>query len=270
MSIYNTIYYNLCSDKKQLKNSYCVGSGLHKHHIIPRHMGGQDIEDNYTYLTVREHTIAHFLLWKIHKHPNDLRAMYMLGANLTTSQRRITGEFARDNKLGIYGCTPEQRREWGLKGLESQKQSGKDNTFYFWSTEAGRKKRASMGGKASFKNNIAFQNNVGCFKKDRTKASAAAKISGKIPVTDGTTTRKFKSRIDADDFLKENVTWRYGTHHPKPSFKGGISSRRKKVTDGEIIFDSIAAAASFYGVSSATINNWCKSSKKSEWNHTNC
>lgn len=158
MSIYNIIYINLCRDRKQLKECYGKGSNLHTHHIIPRHMGGKDVEENFTYLTVREHVIAHFLLWKIHKCPNDLRAMYMLGGNLTIAQRRITGQFARDNNLGFHGATPAQRLEWSLKGLETQKLSGSKDTFYFWSTAEGRAKRASLGGKASIEsgNNIKF------------------------------------------------------------------------------------------------------------------
>ena len=68
---------------------YGPKSGIHKHHIIPKHRGGKDTVDNFTYLTVREHIIAHFLLWKIHGSPNDLRSMHMLGANLTPKQRKI-------------------------------------------------------------------------------------------------------------------------------------------------------------------------------------
>jgi hypothetical protein len=33
------------------------------HHIIPRSMGGTDESNNITYLTAREHFIAHWLLW---------------------------------------------------------------------------------------------------------------------------------------------------------------------------------------------------------------
>ena len=84
MGVSADVFINLCQSKKQLKESWGKGSGLHRHHIIPVHSGGTDEESNFTYLTVREHIIAHFLLWKIHRNPNDLRSMHMLGANLSS------------------------------------------------------------------------------------------------------------------------------------------------------------------------------------------
>ena len=38
----------------------------HKHHIIPRHMGGKDSEGNIEYLTVEEHAEAHRKLYEEH------------------------------------------------------------------------------------------------------------------------------------------------------------------------------------------------------------
>lgn len=141
------IYWNLCQKSKSLKESYKRFSGLHKHHIVPKHMGGTDDSDNFAFLTIREHIIAHYLLYRIYKNPNDLRAMRMLGANLSPFHRKIVGEWCRDNKIGFHNATPEQRKEWSNKGLRTQKDSDDKNSFYYWSTEDGRKKRASMGGK---------------------------------------------------------------------------------------------------------------------------
>jgi hypothetical protein len=77
--MYSKIYHNLCEQSKKRNLEYKQGSGLHRHRILPGHSGGLYDENNITYLTVREHIIAHFLLWKIHKNPNDLRSMNMLG-----------------------------------------------------------------------------------------------------------------------------------------------------------------------------------------------
>lgn len=79
MSIYRKIYNNLCQKGCQLKEHYGPGLGLHRHRILPGHSGGTYEESNCTYLTPREHIIAHFLLWKLYKNPNDLRSMNMLG-----------------------------------------------------------------------------------------------------------------------------------------------------------------------------------------------
>jgi hypothetical protein len=56
MSIYSQIYYNLVSrnvNKKALWESKEIE--LHRHHIKPKHDGGEDVESNYTYLSVRQH-----------------------------------------------------------------------------------------------------------------------------------------------------------------------------------------------------------------------
>ena len=37
----------------------------HGHHIIPKHIGGTDDEWNFVFLTVRQHALAHRLLWKM-------------------------------------------------------------------------------------------------------------------------------------------------------------------------------------------------------------
>jgi len=116
-------------------------------------MGGTDDESNFTYLTVREHILAHFMLWKIHRNVNDLRSMNMLGAKLSVEYRRAVGNWCKENNIGFFSASSEQRQVWRKMGLDSQKASGNKNTFYYWSSEEGRKKRASLGGTASSKTN---------------------------------------------------------------------------------------------------------------------
>lgn len=166
-----SIYTRLCESRKSRVHEYGRGSGLHEHHIVPEHSGGTSDQSNLTYLTVREHILAHKLLWKIHGNPNDLRAMHMLGARLTPEQRRITGEFCRDNNIGFFGASPEQKREWQKKGVESQKKSGSKQSFWWWSTPEGRRERASMGGKATHESGNAW--NLTKVSKERHSEIAA-------------------------------------------------------------------------------------------------
>lgn len=151
------IYSNICNSRKSMKESWGKNSGLHRHHIIPKHAGGQDEETNYTYLTPREHIVAHYLLWRIYRNPNDLRSMKMLGANLTVAQRRTIGKFCKDNGIGIWSVSQEQRNEWAMRGYNAQQ--GVSNSFHYWSTLEGRRERASLGGKASISsgNNPKFE-----------------------------------------------------------------------------------------------------------------
>jgi hypothetical protein len=78
MSIYQRVYKNLCKTRSHLKENWKPQSGLHRHHILPKHSGGKDCESNYTYLTIREHIIAHWLLWKINGHYRDKNAFSIL------------------------------------------------------------------------------------------------------------------------------------------------------------------------------------------------
>lgn len=81
MNSYKIIYNNLVYSRQNLKKEWKpIGSGLERHRIIPRHQGGTYKENNCTYLTRREHIIAHWLLWKINGHIGDLYAYrYMRG-----------------------------------------------------------------------------------------------------------------------------------------------------------------------------------------------
>lgn len=191
MSIYSQIYYKLCNSKSQLKESWVRGSGLHRHHIIPKHSGGKDEETNYTYLTPREHQIAHFLLWKIYHNVNDLRSMKMLGARLTLLQRKQIGLFCRDNKIGLfseqYKLDKNKQTERCKKSANTQKEN-QIGTFEpsfrkKWASEAGK-----IGGTTQKLNNQGIHNPEN-FKKYASLGGKA--LSGFVCVTNG----KHRTRI---------------------------------------------------------------------------
>lgn len=54
----------------------------HKHHKIPRHMGGSDHPDNLIELTVYEHAEAHRLLYEIHGKHEDYVAWKALSGTI--------------------------------------------------------------------------------------------------------------------------------------------------------------------------------------------
>lgn len=183
--MYLSIYYTLCQSKKQLKEHWVPGSGLHRHHIVPVHSGGTDDEENFTYLTPREHIIAHFLLWKIHKNPNDLRSMKMLGAELTVQQRRIVGEYCRDNAIGIFSTefkSNKQLQSNRCKNSAKTQKQLKVGTF----SETGRRLLASAGGKIGGTTQKA--NKQGIHNPDNFKKNASLggkSLKGMICVTNG-------------------------------------------------------------------------------------
>ena len=110
MSIYTSIYDNLVTSKKHLKEEWKpVNSGLQRHRIIPGHAGGTYVDSNCTYLTHREHIIAHWLLWKIHGRDEDKSAWKLmkgmtfyptfLGKEHSEESKRKTSEALKGKKL---------------------------------------------------------------------------------------------------------------------------------------------------------------------------
>ena len=277
-TFYHKVYYTLCESGRQRKSEYNRYSGLHKHHIIPKHLGGNEDDHNYTYLSMREHIIAHFLLWKMYRNPNDLRSMKMLGAKLTYQQRKIIGLYCRDNNIGIFGASEHDKRNWenrnrnnlikigkksfltktAMYGISQEKRrlaieksmctqkkdaelSDKKN-FYFYSTAEGRSYRSHLGGQ----------------------------FSPKFPATNGNKTIKFYTEEDRTIFLENNTFWKPGQHWTGGPKKGStLESKRVKVTDGITIFESVKKAAETYNVTPSAIVYKCKSksSKNINWTY---
>lgn len=132
MSFYKKVYQSLCESRKNRKDKWD-----HAHHIIPRHVGGDDSEDNITRLTLREHTIAHFLLWKIHGNYKDKCAYKMLMNNECGSWNPAAGGQAgaktqMEQGIGIHTTDQETRRQWaslGGKSLKGRKTVHKNGVF---------------------------------------------------------------------------------------------------------------------------------------------
>jgi len=61
---------------------------FHKHHIVPRHMGGTDDPSNLIELTVEEHAQAHFDLYKEHNKPEDWYAYLALSGQISSDEAR--------------------------------------------------------------------------------------------------------------------------------------------------------------------------------------
>jgi hypothetical protein len=84
----------------------------HKHHIIPKHMGGTDDPSNIIELSVKEHSQAHLVLYEQYGKKEDLCAHYML------SGRNQDPEFVRLRAQLAAASTHKTRISSGFTGSE--------------------------------------------------------------------------------------------------------------------------------------------------------
>jgi hypothetical protein len=64
--------------------------GYHRHHIIPKHMGGDDSTNNLIYLTPEEHAQAHLELYELYGKYEDAQAFNTLSSQWLNG-RSISG-----------------------------------------------------------------------------------------------------------------------------------------------------------------------------------
>ena len=136
---YSRIYDNLIKKgvDRQLSKS-TPGLYLERHHIIPKCMGGSNVENNLVYLTGAEHFVAHQLLAKIY--PNNDKVIYaahMMTIGADSKHKRTNKEYGWIREKFVTAMrelhkdipkTKEHRHAMSMAKLG--KSSGVNNNFY--------------------------------------------------------------------------------------------------------------------------------------------
>lgn len=101
---YEKHYNNLIETRK----NRVLNDGVYyeKHHIVPKSLGGDDSPNNIINLTPREHFIAHWLLWRIHRSQPMAFAFFAM-VNMGRNQNNISSR--------IYQEAKESRRPFIIK-----------------------------------------------------------------------------------------------------------------------------------------------------------
>ena len=105
-------------------------SNLHRHHIVPRHMGGSDSAENIVYLSVEDHAEAHRVLWEKYDKEEDYIAWKALSGQLTKADatkraiinsnktrvvsektRLLIGEKSKGRQSKLHYITSEKTKE---------------------------------------------------------------------------------------------------------------------------------------------------------------
>jgi hypothetical protein len=128
------------------------GGRTHKHHIIPKYMGGTDEPENIVEVTITQHAMFHFCNYQLWGNGEDRIAWRALSGLITPDEAaleamvlgskkggKITGNKSKENKTGIFGLSPEQLSEASKKGGEiSGPKTGKITSSQKWQcTETG-------------------------------------------------------------------------------------------------------------------------------------
>lgn len=88
----------------------------HKHHIIPKHMGGSDHPDNLINLTIKEHAEAHRLLYE--KYGNEYDRIAWLGLSKSIdSQEAIRLAQSEGGKKKKPPRTKDHRQKLSKAGM---------------------------------------------------------------------------------------------------------------------------------------------------------
>jgi len=118
-SIYKKIYDNIITNAFNEDRKKCNDVYYEKHHIIPKSLGGSDDESNMVLLTVREHIIAHWLLWKtsIGNDKYKMAVAFHCACNMCHADDPIYKKYA------IIEQSKLANREWTIKYHTGKKRS---------------------------------------------------------------------------------------------------------------------------------------------------
>lgn len=105
------------------------GTALESHHIIPKHRGGTNVAANLVKISIRDHVIAHWLLWRIFGEEDDLTAFKFRTS--TSEERRLLGIQKRDEYLQFLkdnGYSRFSKAYQSMMGKRGGKKGGKAGT----------------------------------------------------------------------------------------------------------------------------------------------
>lgn len=93
---------------------------IHRHHIIPRHMGGDDSEGNIVELPYWAHIEVHKRLWEVYGRLEDKLAYCMLSGK-TEEAEKVRIELAKRNFKKWLKEKPEEVERWKKNISKSKK-----------------------------------------------------------------------------------------------------------------------------------------------------
>lgn len=72
---YHRLYSSIIERARSSGRNKTDGACYERHHIIPKSMGGNNTKENLVLLTMKEHYVAHHLLWRMHRNSSMALAL---------------------------------------------------------------------------------------------------------------------------------------------------------------------------------------------------
>lgn len=175
----------------------------HKHHIIPRHMGGTDDPSNLVELTVEEHAAAHRLLYEQHGKLQDKIAWLMLSGK-TSEAEELRIELANEG-FRSFVKDPVRSASWRKKISDTLKGTSQTQ-------ESNAKRSASL--KRTYEENPEL----------RHQRSLLAKARGdetRVRLKNGLATKMADAR-------KTSTSWHEAVRSPECRHKKSLADPRRR------------------------------------------
>jgi hypothetical protein len=110
---------------------------IHKHHIIPRYMGGTDNQNNLVEVSVTQHAMFHYCNYQLWGNIEDKFAWKGLSGQIGKEEILLKLLVENQKKATKASKTPEARRKQKEKFKEINHQQGESNSQYgkMWITD---------------------------------------------------------------------------------------------------------------------------------------
>jgi hypothetical protein len=107
---------------------------MHKHHIIPRYMGGPDTLENLVEVTVTQHAMFHFCNYQLWGNIEDRIAWRGLAGLISPDEAALEAMILASKKGGKKGGNKNKENKTGFCGMTSEEkgEAGKKANFQKW------------------------------------------------------------------------------------------------------------------------------------------
>lgn len=205
---YQRIYNELITNRQN--NPLPKETYTERHHIIPKSHGGSNDKSNLVKLSAREHFIAHWLLWRIHRDNKMANAFNMMCNSLNKDKYINSYAFdeARNSHANTLIGVP--------KTYEHRRKIGESNMGRILSKETRAKISASRIGKKA---------------TDEAKLKMSDSRRGRVPYNKGKThTEETKAKISNTLLEKQSIGfWKGKQMSEETRYKMSLSRIGKKI-----------------------------------------